>query len=134
MGFGATGEFVRDADEPADVRRDDSGIEIMTARGAIRVEARPLMAAAWDSLSSDGETWGHTLAFCAERIPSGARVVTALGPDRAALRAPDRSAMMFDLGVGAGCIRMCARTADAAGDETGCQTAAGVAESLLRGE
>ena len=111
--FGAIGEFVRDAGEVAAIRRDDSRVEVVTARGAIRVVARQLNALAWDSLSSDGETWGHALALCAERTATGDRTVAAMGPDTAAIREPDRAAMLFDLGVGSGCVRMCARTVDA---------------------
>lgn len=112
--FGAIGEFVRDADEPAAIRRDESKVEIVTARGAIRVAGQLFQAIAWDSLSSDGETWGHALALCVERTAVGERTVSALGLDTGAIRQQDRSAMLFDLGVGTGCVRMCARTADPA--------------------
>ena len=112
--FGAIGEFVRDPDEPADIMRDDAHVEIVTARGAIRVTAADLNGVAWDSLSSDGETWGHALAFCVPHPPTRARTVHALGPDHAAIRPQDRTARLYDLGVGAGCITFAARTADAA--------------------
>ncbi len=110
--FGAVGEFVRDADEPAEIRRTDTVMEIATARGAIRLDAASLPAVAWDSLSSDGETWGHALAFCAAHVSNGDRTVRPLGPDHDAIRNADRTAMLFDLGVASGCVKMCARTAD----------------------
>lgn len=109
--FGAIGEFVRDPDEATDICREEGSITVSTARGAIRVEAVPLHAVAWDSLSSDGETWGHAFALCAERT-HGDGTVRALGPDATAIREQDRAAMLFDLGVGTGCVAMCARTTD----------------------
>lgn len=113
--FGAIGEFMRDADEPAAIRRDEARVEIVTARGAIRVEeAAALRGVAWDSLSADGETWGHALAFCAPWRAGAGRTVAALGRDTGAIRAEDRAARLFDLGVGSGCVRMCARTTDPA--------------------
>lgn len=110
--FGAIGEFVRDPDEPAAIDRTPDRIEIVTARGAIRLDAHDLTGIAWDSLSSDGKTWGHALAFCVARPATPYRVVRALGPDAAAIRPEDRSARLYDLGVAAGCVTMAARTAD----------------------
>jgi hypothetical protein len=110
--FGAVGEFVRDPDEPAAVHRAADRVTVVTARGAIRVVASDLSALAWDSLSGDGETWGHALAFCAERPETPPAVVRALGSDTDAIRAEDRDALLFDLGVGCGCVTMAARTRD----------------------
>jgi hypothetical protein len=113
--FGAIGEFMRGEDEV--VRRvDRPGVhEIITERGALRVCARDdLQPVAYDTLSSDGETWGQSLALCLP-IPDGsedAGVVVALGHDGDALREEDRGAELFDLGVGQGLVRMCARTRD----------------------
>jgi hypothetical protein len=72
-----------------------------------------LAGIAWDSLSGDGETWGHALAFCVPMPPASGRVVRALGPDHQALRDEDRSASLYDLGVGTGCVTMAVRTRDA---------------------
>lgn len=111
--FGAIGEFVREPDEPATVRRSSDRIEITTARGAIRVVDTGLAGVAWDSLSSDGDTWGHALAFCVSKTDTAGKVVRDLCMDRDAIREEDRSARLFDLGVGCGCITMAARTRDA---------------------
>ena len=111
--FGAIGEFMRDPDEPAEIRRAADRIEVVTARGAIRAVDAPLAGVAWDSLSGDGETWGHALAFCAARPDTAVRTVRALGTDAGAIRAEDRGARLYDLGVGAGCVTMAARTGDA---------------------
>jgi hypothetical protein len=112
--LGAIGEFVRDADEPAAIRREAALIEIATPRGAMRIApAAALTALAWDSLSSDGESWGHALAFCCPRPETPMRVIRALGPDGEAIRAEDRADRMFDLGIGSGAVAMALRTADA---------------------
>lgn len=113
--FGAIGEFVRDADEPADIVQGDNMLHIATRRGAMRIApVTTLTPVAWDSLSADGESWGHAVAFCVDRPVTGNRAIMALGPDAEAIRDRDREAALFDLGVGAGVVRMCLRTRDAA--------------------
>lgn len=110
--FGAIGEFMRDPDEPTTIRRSTDRIEVATGRGAIRVVDTELTGVAWDTLSSDGETWGHALALCTAMPPSSAKVIRSLGPDHEALRDEDRHALLYDLGVGAGCVTMAIRTKD----------------------
>jgi len=113
--FGAIGEFVRDPEEPAAFEEREDCIEIATQRGAMRVAPRvPLQPIAWDSLSADGESWGHALAFCVSRLPTANRTIECLGPDGEAIRDEDGNAILFDLGVGSGIIRMCLRTSDPA--------------------
>lgn len=113
--FGAVGEFMRDEGEFARIERDGDTATVVTARAAIRVTSLPeLRAIAFDTLSSDGETWGQSVAFC---LPAPAQMdhgnVRALGKDTEALREQDRGAELFDLGVGRGHVRFCARTWDA---------------------
>lgn len=108
--FGAIGEFMRDSDEPAEIVRGAAKIEVVTPRGAMRVVAADLHGLAWDTLSKDGETWGHAMAFCTPVTTEGQRVVRDLSLDSAALRAEDRQSRLFDLGVGYGCVRMAVRT------------------------
>lgn len=111
--FGAIGEFVRDADEPVETSRGDDYLQIVTARGAMRIAPTTgLQPVAWDSLLADGESWGHALAFCVSRPPTAGRTVKCLGPDEHAIRGADRQASLFDLGVGSGAVRMCLRTRD----------------------
>jgi hypothetical protein len=113
--FGAVGEFVRDPDEPARTDRTADQLEIVTARGAMRIAPEaPLAGVAWDNLSADGETWSHSVAFCVERPPEAPRVVTALGSDAKALRCEDRDGQLFDLGIGLGAVRVALRTRDEA--------------------
>jgi hypothetical protein len=44
---------------------------------------------------------------------NGRGVITELGPDREAVRADDRDALLFDLGLGGGSAAICVRTSDA---------------------
>lgn len=112
--FGAIGEFVRDADEPADMRIDSGLIEIATTRGAMRIApTTELTPVAWDSLSADGESWGHALAFCCRRPETPGRVIRSLECDAEAIRPEDRADRLFDLGVGSGAVTMALRTGDA---------------------
>lgn len=112
--FGAVGEFVRDDDEPATRTITPSEQCLYTARAAIRInlDVEPYMLA-YDTLSGDGESWGHSLAFCLP-IPDGARrgVIQSLGHDSDAVRDEDRDAAIFDLGAGIGHVRFCLRTRD----------------------
>lgn len=108
--FGAIGEFVREADEPVRILRSRSRIELLTAKGAMRLERSALVGIAWDSLSSDGRGWTHNLALCAPEIGTERHGIAKLGFDHAAIRPSDRRTPLFDLGVARGLIRMCVRT------------------------
>lgn len=110
--LGAIGEFQRASDEPATIRQAANRIEIITSRGAIRVVDAGLPGAAWDTLSRDGESWGHRFALCAPRTKTSSRTVRVLGRDDGSIREEDRTAVLFDLGVAAGCVTMGIRTAD----------------------
>lgn len=112
--FGATAEFRRDPPELSTLDHAQNSVEIATARGAMRVMRTQLHAIAWDSLSADGVGWGHSLAFCVPVRRCDNAAITALGRDIEAIRPQDRESWLFDLGVGAGCVRMCVRTRDAA--------------------
>jgi len=114
--FGAIGEFARDDDEPVALASDGTTRRITTARGGLSVAVDPaLQVIAYDTLSSDGETWGQSIAFC---LPAPAEMeqgeVHALGLDGDALKPEDRDGTLFDLGVGRGHVRFCVRTRDAA--------------------
>jgi len=114
--FGAIGEFMRDADESASIAHEGEVCTIVTPRGGMRIVPDPaLRVIAYDTLGSDGETWGQSLTFC---LPAPDRMeqegVRSLGPDQAALKAEDRDARLFDLGTGLGHVRFGLRTRDAA--------------------
>lgn len=113
--FGAIGEFLCDAEELAEIDHKIDAYAITTQRGGMRISpSANLIPIAWDILSADGQSWHHELAFCVAcpEITSG--MITPLGSDRGAIRVQDRGDQLFDLGVGAGAVRMCVRTSDAA--------------------
>ena len=112
--FGALAEFTRDADERATVTKDEGAVSVVTPRGGIRLTPLPGMRP-FASESTTTESWSHRVALClpADRSAMGGRnVLTELGPDVDALRAGDRSAILFDLGLGADQVDACIRVAD----------------------
>src|SRR5262245_16272106 len=112
--YGVLAEFAREAGEPCD--RD--GLQAVTARGAIRVDANPAIAArAYEVLSALPALWHHGVLFSlSERqgaMPARC-AITELGPDRDAIRPADRAAVLFDLGLGSPAFAFCVRTSDPA--------------------
>lgn len=116
--FGAIAEFLRDADEPARFDRS-RGLAVATPRGALRVEPQPgLRAIAYETPSTNSSAgWNQAIALCLPEEGcgmSGRRLLTELGPDEGAVRAEDRTAILFDLGLGAAQVDLCVRSADPA--------------------
>src|SRR3954452_22110261 len=100
--FGAIAEFMRDADEVADIQHSEISISVVTPRGGIRLLAHPdLRPVAFETIST--QAWSQRVAFC---LPQAAatmnqrKVLTEIGPEREALRAQNRDAVLFDLGLG----------------------------------
>ena len=112
--FGAIGEFVRDPEEPVQRSSGLKGLEVISSRGAMRLQAcEGLQPVAYDTLSADGETWGIAVAFCLPAKKDRAHgVVHRLGADRDALRPDGQEGILFDLGIGLGHVRMCVRVID----------------------
>ena len=114
--FGAIAEFMRDADEPAEVVREEPVAAVVTPRGGIRLEVRPgLRPIAFETITT--QSWSQRVAFCLperESTTSRRTVLTELGPDAQALRAQDRGGVLFDLGLGLLQVDCCIRTSDAA--------------------
>jgi hypothetical protein len=112
--FGAIAEFTRDADEAAALDRNGDMVSVVTARGALRIEAHPaLRPIASESLTK--ESWSHRVALCLPHdacAMNGRKVLAEIGPDRAALRPEDRDAILFDLGLGALQVDVCVRSRD----------------------
>lgn len=102
---GAIAEFHRDAAEPVELGE----LRAVTARGAIAVTV-PVAARTFE-----GGRHGIALCLPEDEARMAARAsVTALGRDAGALRACDRGALLFDLGLGLANCDFCVRTADAA--------------------
>ncbi len=118
--FGAVAEFHRDAGEPAAL--DPVTLSVSTARGALRIDLAPATgsaawALAWEAPGSAPDGWTHGVALClprGEAALAGRTMITELGPDREAVRAEDREAILFDLGLGGTAFEICVRSADPA--------------------
>jgi hypothetical protein len=112
--YGVLAEFARGADEAAE--RD--GRKVVTARGAIRIDAGAGVAAlAYEVLSVQPALWHHGVLFMLpehDAAMPARRAITELGPDRDAIRDGDRDAALFDLGFGSPAFAFCVRTADPA--------------------
>jgi hypothetical protein len=112
--FGAIAEFTRDRGEDTAIACTDDVVSAVTPRGGIRIKARAdLRAIASESLTPSA--WNQRVALCLPEpnCAMNARIVlTEVGPDGDALRAEDRSAVLFDLGLGALQIDACVRSAD----------------------
>lgn len=101
--FGALAEFMRDADEPVVLDRDEGAVSAVTARGALRITRHPeLRPVASESLTTG--SWSHRVALCLPETScatSRRTELTEAGLDREALREEDRAGVLFDLGLGA---------------------------------
>jgi hypothetical protein len=113
--FGAIAEFTRFAEETATLDRGANAVWVVTARGGICIKMHDaLRPIASEVLTA--QSWSQRVALC---LPEEAcamtkrSVLTEIGPDRGALRADDRSAILFDLGLGALQLDACVRTDDA---------------------
>jgi len=114
--FGAIAEFVRDRGEAVDLVLRRDALEACTARGALRFRnVDAITAVASETATRSG--WSHRVAFCLphEDAAMGRRtVLTELGPDVDAVRAQDRDAVLFDVGLGTMQVDVCVRTSDPA--------------------
>jgi hypothetical protein len=129
--FGAVAEFHRTSDEPVSI---DTGtpLQVYTARGALRIgSTQELRVCAYEQPGHASESWSHVLTLCLPAASSAMHrrtVLTECGPDDEALRPQDRSAVLFDLGLGTAQVDVCVRTAD---PETLTQLRAGLGHSLF---
>lgn len=113
--FGAIAEFTRESGEEIDLSVSSVRIHAVTDRGGIRIVSYPdlrLIA----SETPMTESWSHRVALCLPQSDCAMNertVLTELGPDRESLLNRDRSAILFDLGLGALQIDACIRVGDA---------------------
>lgn len=114
--FGAIAEFTRDAEETAAFDRGTGAVSVVTARGGMRIDAQDALRPIASELLTE-QSWNQRVALC---LPEGAcamnrrAVLTEIGPDHGALRAEDRIAALFDLGLGTLQLDACVRSGDAA--------------------
>ncbi len=115
--FGAIGEFHQSAGEELTVDEPDQ-LTRATTRGGIRIHAdilEHLRPVAFETLSPNPRRWGQGMVFClpTDHAKGNERsVLTALGPDKEALRPEDRALLLFDMGLGQAQIDFCIRTGD----------------------
>lgn len=112
--FGAIAEFHRTAAEPASITSGATH-EVVTARGALRLRVTEEVRAFAYELPAVGDSWHQALTLCLPTVsialPCRA-VLTECGPDHEALRPHDRTAVLFNLGLGTDYVDVCVRTAD----------------------
>lgn len=116
--FGVLAEFHQNDGEKAIVD-DINELTRATQRGAIRLDrdaATSALPVAYEQLSKAPERWGQGLALC---LPldactmTGRTVLTRVGADKNAIRAQDRDAVLFDMGLGLVQCDFHVRTSDA---------------------
>ena len=112
---GAIAEFHRDADEPL-ILDDSEQLTIATDRGGLKVALiDSVMPLAYETPSRRPGRWQHGVVFCCPKslaLSHCRALLTELGPDRGAIRAMDRDAVLFDMGLSARNIDFCIRTRD----------------------
>ncbi len=123
-GYGAIAEFHwLPSDNPGNGPWDDPGndpgndseaLRVVTDSGALLLELRDdVVPHAYQGLSRHPDRWLQGIALCLpwRRARRGARkVLTELGPDRHAIRAEDRSIVLFDMGLGLPHVDACVRS------------------------
>lgn len=112
--FGALAEY---HESDAAVGAQAGEFVAVSPRGAFRLSAQTgLSAFAYETLAAADDAWQCGIALVADAGHGGAarRVLTELGADDGALRAADRDARLFDLGVGAANVDYCVRTTEPA--------------------
>lgn len=112
--FGAIAEFHHVGDEvPPPLA---APLTQVTHRGGLRIEGlsdvRPV---AYETLSPRAHRWSQAVSLClpdAQAMMHRRAVLTEIGPDDTALRAQDRAAILFDMGLAQPQVDFCIRTAD----------------------
>lgn len=110
---GAVAEFLR---APTDEAESDRATRVVTARGALRVEATADTRVVRFTTAAGLACIALCLPETHARL-SGRTVLTEVGRDEGALRAADRDAHLFDLGVPSPYFEFCVRTTDPAAVE-----------------
>lgn len=112
--FGAIAEFHHVAGDPPATWQSD--LLRATDRGGIRLHlpesVRPI---AYETLSPKPHRWSQAVALClpeADAMMTQRDCLKELGPDRDALRAQDRDAILFDMGLAQPQVDFCIRTAN----------------------
>lgn len=122
-GYGAIAEFHWLPDDPSGPPRGPpsdppsghcESLRVATGAGALALTLRDdIVPYAYQGLSRHPDRWLQGVALCLpwRRARRAARTeLTELGPDRNALRAGDRGALLFDMGLGLPHVDACVRS------------------------
>lgn len=116
--FGAIAEFSWRRDELVDQALGAQGGRLVTPRGALAIDLPDdAEAIAYEGLSGRADAWTQAVVVTLPATTahgSGRTALTELGPDDDALRAEERGAVLFDMGLGTANIDVCVRTRDPA--------------------
>lgn len=114
--FGALAEYHSIPGDARQVRLDDVGGTIISPGGAFRVALSEVVRLApYEFLTKRREYWLHGVNLCLPQDEAGMAChagLTELGPDGDAIREQDRTAILFDLGLGRDTIQAMVRTDD----------------------
>lgn len=112
--FGAIAEFHHVAGDPAPDLLP--GCAVVTARGGLRLEVLDrVIPVAWEALSPRPDRWQQGVALCLPAVAAAMQsraALTEIGPDTGALRAENREAILFDMGLDQPQVDFCIRIAD----------------------
>jgi hypothetical protein len=107
---GAVAEFMRAPADRAIVKGDADRLLVRSKLGALRLDLEPWVRVF--SFGPEGLPDEVVLTVDRSRLTSAACTLSELGPDRDAVRKPERSALLFDLGLDRPTVRFCVRTDD----------------------
>jgi len=113
--FGAIAEFNRTAGEKVQSFNNGCIGQISERGGIACYPLDNVQPVAYETLRKNTKTWGQAVAFCLPENNArraGRRVISELGPDKAALLAEHRNHILFDLGLGASFADFCVRSDD----------------------
>lgn len=112
--FGAIAEFHHVSGQTPPV--PTAPLTQITDHGGIRIDRlEGVKAVAYEMLSPRVNRWTQALSLCLpldDALMNRRAVLTELGPDHAALRVQDRTAVLFDMGLAQPQLDFCIRTAD----------------------
>jgi predicted Fe-S protein YdhL (DUF1289 family) len=112
--FGAVGEFCIGPDDACEIVAEGERITAQTGRGAIRFDVTDQVRAL-AMTTKVGAATRDVIVLATPRGHLGRAAnqgLTALGPDRGAIRSREREERLYDLGLGASAAGFCVRTSD----------------------
>lgn len=113
--FGAIAEFHHVAGDPSPAPVEK--LAQVTSRGGVRLDTLTgVIPVAYETLSPKPHRWTQAVSLCLptdQAVMNQRDVLTELGPDTGAIRAEDRDAVLFDMGLAQYQVDFCIRSDDA---------------------